>query len=141
MAYFPWSDGVGSERLLPLCLDFCIRLQMRNDPTYDDALFMCFEVSNVVLCAFGERDLVFHSCIVSEKPARLNGCGLGTVCITAQGFSRREREIPLEPADLLAREADGCKPLLGRFRSATVFSREMSLVIAGTKRCGTTMTV
>jgi hypothetical protein len=63
------------------------------------------------------------------------------VWLTIQGFSRREREIPFEPAEFFAREADGCKPLLGRFRRATVFSRLMSLVIAGTKRCGTTMTV
>src|SRR5437867_2089862 len=41
----------------------------------------------------------------------------------AQGFSRREREITFERAEFFAREADGCKPLLGRFRSATAFSR------------------
>jgi hypothetical protein len=31
--------------------------------------------------------------------------------ITAQGFSRREREIASEPADLFSREAAGCKPV------------------------------
>jgi len=64
-----------------------------------------------------------------------------SIGITIQGFSRREREIPFEPADLFAREADGCKPVLGRLRSANVSSRVMSFVIAGTKRCGTTITV
>ena len=58
----------------------------------------------------------------------------------AQGFCRREREIPFEPAEFRAREAVGCKPL-GRFRRAIVFSRVISFVIAGTKRCGTTITV
>ena len=55
---FPWSDGVGSERLLPLCSDFCIHLQVRNDPSHDDALIMWLEVDNVALCAFRQRDLV-----------------------------------------------------------------------------------
>ena len=49
-----------------------------------------------------------------------------------------EREMALEFFGL---DAAGCRSLLGRFRSATVFSREMSLTIAGTKRLGTTMTV
>ena len=38
----------------------------------------------------------------------------GVAALTAQGFSRREREIDLESVDLLAREADGGKPLLAR---------------------------
>jgi hypothetical protein len=37
------------------------------------------------------------------------------VRLTILGFSRRERESPFEPADLIAREADGCKPLLAGF--------------------------
>jgi hypothetical protein len=44
----------------------------------------------------------------------------------AQCFSRLEREIPFEPDEFRAREADGCKPLLGRFRGAIVFSRAIS---------------
>src|SRR5207245_6691871 len=43
--------------------------------------------------------------------------------------------------DLRPARLGGCNVLLGRFRSAIVFWRVMSRVIAGTKRCGTTMTV
>ena len=74
---FPWSDGVGSERLLPLCSDFCIHLQVRNDPSHDDALIMWLEVCNVALCAFRQRDLVIHAGIVPEKPGALNLRALG----------------------------------------------------------------
>jgi len=49
---FPRSDGIGSKRLLPFCFDFCIDLQMRNDPGDDNTLIMRFEVRNVAFSAF-----------------------------------------------------------------------------------------
>ena len=49
---FPWSDRVGLERLLPLCLNFGVNLQMSNDPSCNDALIVCFEVRNVIFRVF-----------------------------------------------------------------------------------------
>lgn len=47
----------------------------------------------------------------------------------AQGFSRRERETGFKIADLLAREAVGCKPLLAslmNFSGCNKLATEMS---------------
>ncbi|HLF84516.1 MAG TPA: hypothetical protein VI837_10105, partial [Blastocatellia bacterium] len=55
---------------------------------------------------------------------------------TTQGFSRREREIPFEPANRLAREADGCKPALGSPFTTTPFSGVPSAsILAGSCPC------
>ena len=68
---FPRSDAIGSERFLVPRLEFRVRLQVSNDPGHDDPLLMGFEVSNVTLRAFCERDPILHASMVSEKPSPL----------------------------------------------------------------------
>jgi len=68
---FPRSDGIGSEPFLVPRLEFRVRLQVSNDPGHDDPLLMGFEVSNVTLRAFCERDPIPHASMVSEKPSPL----------------------------------------------------------------------
>src|SRR6266566_4835087 len=85
---FPRSDAVGSKRLFPLCLDFCINLQMRNDPSHDKTLIVSFEVCNVALCAFRYRNLILHLGIVPKKSGALNVHQSGPVCPTALPLSR-----------------------------------------------------
>src|SRR5437016_14212765 len=43
---------------------------------------------------------------------RIGDCSAAGIWLTTQGFSRRERESSFEDADLLTREAVGCKPVL-----------------------------
>ena len=68
---FPQSKRIGLEWFLIPRSDLRIRLQMRDDSSHDNALFMDLEVSNVSLGTFCERDPILHSWIVPEKPLPL----------------------------------------------------------------------
>jgi hypothetical protein len=65
------------------------------------------------------------------------------VCVTTQGFSRRERETAFEPADLFAREADGCKPVLRVFVWCALAALRFAINsrTTGTRPTGTSIVV
>ena len=64
---FPRSNGIGAERFLPPGSGFCVRVQVSNDPGYNDPLLLSFKMSNVPLGTVCERDPILHSSMVSEK--------------------------------------------------------------------------